>query len=78
MAAAAARAFSVIVSVSGASSAKTANLDYSEGERVRHKKFGDGTIIKVQKFEKDAMLEISFDSGETKRLMAVFAKLTKI
>ena len=64
--------------VSSATSASAANLDYSEGERVRHKKFGDGTIIKVQKFEKDAMLEIAFDSGETKRLMAAFAKLEKI
>jgi DNA helicase-2/ATP-dependent DNA helicase PcrA len=54
------------------------NIDFDPGDRVRHKKFGDGTIIQVQKFEKDAMLEISFDSGETKRLMAVFAKLTKI
>ena len=56
----------------------TVNLDYEIGERVRHKKFGDGTIVAMQKFEKDAMLEIAFDSGETKRLMAVFAKLTKI
>lgn len=64
--------------VSSATSAGSANFDYSPGERVNHKKFGNGTIIAVQKFEKDAMLEITFDSGETKRLMAVFAKLTKI
>jgi len=64
--------------VSASSSADKVSLDYTAGERVHHKKFGDGTIIQVQKFEKDAMLEISFDSGETKRLMAVFAKLTKI
>ena len=64
--------------VTSGTSAPTVSLDYSTGERVRHKKFGDGTIIQVQKFEKDAMLEILFDSGETKRLMAVFAKLTKI
>lgn len=64
--------------VSSSTSAKDVNIDFDPGDRVRHKKFGDGTIIQVQKFEKDAMLEISFDSGETKRLMAVFAKLTKI
>lgn len=64
--------------VSSATSAGTVNLDYEIGQRVHHKKFGDGTIIAMQKFEKDAMLEITFDSGETKRLMAVFAKLTKL
>lgn len=59
-------------------SAEKFSVDYSAGQRVRHKKFGDGTILSVQRFEKDAMLEIKFDSGETKRLMAVFAKLEKI
>lgn len=64
--------------VSSAASAVSAEIDFAPGERVHHKKFGDGTVRTVQKFEKDAMLEISFDSGETKRLMAAFAKLTKI
>ena len=64
--------------ITSSTSSPAVNLDYTSGERVHHKKFGDGTIIQVQKFEKDAMLEITFDSGETKRLMAVFAKLTKI
>ncbi len=52
--------------------------DFSVGDRVRHPKFGDGTIVAVQRFERDAMLELKFDSGETKRLMAVFAKLEKL
>ncbi|MBE7015352.1 MAG: DNA helicase PcrA [Ruminococcaceae bacterium] len=64
--------------VSSATSSSSVDLDYTPGERVKHKKFGTGTIVAVQKFEKDAMLEIAFDSGETKRLMAVFAKLTKL
>lgn len=64
--------------VSASSSAPAAIIDFSPGERVKHKKFGDGTIRAVQRFEKDAMLEILFDSGETKRLMAAFAKLEKI
>ena len=63
---------------SSASSAPAAEIDFSPGERIRHKKFGEGTIRAIQKFEKDAMVEILFDSGETKRLMAAFAKLEKI
>ena len=56
----------------------TYDTDLNVGQRVRHKKFGDGTVTAIQRFEKDAMVEIKFDSGETKRLMAVFAKLEKI
>mgnify|MGYP006338147115 CR=1 FL=1 len=58
--------------------ARTYDTDLNVGQRVRHKKFGDGTVTAIQRFEKDAMVEIKFDSGETKRLMAVFAKLEKI
>lgn len=63
---------------SSASSAPAAEIDFSPGERVRHKKFGEGRILSIQRFEKDAMVEILFDSGETKRLMAAFAKLERI
>ncbi len=68
----------VFKKVASATSAPIAEIDFSPGERVLHKKFGEGTVRAVQRFEKDAMLEIAFDSGETKRLMAAFAKLTKI
>ena len=64
--------------VSSAASAPSVNIDFTPGMRVRHKKFGDGTVSAVQRFEKDALLEIKFDSGEVKRLMAVMAKLEKI
>ena len=53
-------------------------IDFSPSDRVLHKKFGRGTVCAVQRFEKDAMLEIKFDNGETKHLMAAFAKLEKI
>lgn len=64
--------------ISSASSAPTVNIEFAPGDKVRHKKFGDGTVSAVQRFEKDALLEIKFESGETKRLMAVMAKLEKI
>ena len=64
--------------ISSAGSFEAPNIDFSAGERVRHQKFGDGTITAVQRFEKDALLEVKLDNGETKRLMASMAKLEKI
>ncbi|MBQ7751403.1 MAG: DNA helicase PcrA [Clostridia bacterium] len=64
--------------ISSAASFDAPKIDFSAGERVRHQKFGDGTITAVQRFEKDALLEVKLDSGETKRLMASMAKLEKI
>ncbi len=55
-----------------------ASADYSEGERVKHKVFGEGTIISVKKMSNDAMLEVNFDTVGTKKIMANFAKLTKL
>ena len=55
-----------------------ASADYSEGERVKHKVFGEGTIVSVKKMSNDAMLEVNFDTVGTKKIMANFAKLTKL
>ncbi len=51
---------------------------FAEGDRVSHMKFGEGTIVAVTPFERDALLEISFDTIGTKRLMAAYAKLKKV
>jgi len=56
----------------------TAHVDFAVGERVRHNVFGDGTVLSVKKISNDAMLEVAFDSVGTKKLMANFAKITKI
>lgn len=52
--------------------------DFLPGDRVRHRKFGDGTVVSSQSFGKDAILVIDFDNVGAKRLMAAFAKLEKI
>ena len=57
---------------------KNATADFSVGERVKHNIFGEGTVLSVKKISNDAMLEIAFDSVGTKKLMANFAKITKI
>ncbi len=56
----------------------SAEIDFAPGDRVRHKKFGDGTVIASQRFANDAKVEISFDTCGKKILMAAFAKLKKI
>ena len=53
-------------------------INFKPGQHVMHKKFGRGIILSVQRFEKDARLEINFESAGRKQLMAVFAKLEKL
>ena len=57
---------------------KQASAEFSVGERVKHNVFGEGTVVSVKKISNDAMLEIAFDSVGTKKLMANFAKISKI
>ena len=57
---------------------QTVSADYSVGQRVKHNVFGEGTIVSVKKISNDAMLEVAFDSVGTKKIMANYAKLTKI
>lgn len=48
---------------------------YEEGQRVYHKKFGEGTINKIEPEGEDYKLDIQFDKVGNKRLMAKFAGL---
>ena len=48
---------------------------YHAGQRVYHKKFGEGTISKVEPEGEDLKVDISFDKAGNKRLMAKFAGL---
>lgn len=53
-------------------------VTYHPGERVRHRVFGDGAVLSVTPMGNDTLLQIAFDSGETKKLMANFARLETI
>lgn len=57
---------------------KATNTTYEAGERVSHKIFGEGTVISATPASNDYMLEIAFDKVGTKKIMANFAKLTKL
>ncbi len=53
-------------------------FDFKSGDRVRHRKFGNGTVVSSQAFGRDAIVVIDFDTAGNKRLMAAFAKLERI
>ena len=48
------------------------------GDRVIHKKFGEGTVTKKEPEGSDFKLEINFDAYGMKRLMASFARLKRL
>lgn len=57
---------------------KADHLDYKEGDRVRHVKFGDGTVQNIKDGGKDYEVTVDFDTCGVKRMFASFAKLKKI
>ncbi len=57
---------------------KLSSLNYAEGDRVRHSKFGDGTVIAIVSGGKDFEVTVDFDRVGTKKMFASFAKLQKM
>ncbi|MDD5923191.1 MAG: 3'-5' exonuclease [Clostridia bacterium] len=51
------------------------NVNFKTGDRVLHKTFGEGMVIKATPMGKDVLLEIAFSTVGTKKLMAAFANL---
>lgn len=52
-------------------------LKYKIGDKVKHRKFGIGTIMTAQAMGKDMLLVIKFAEGE-KKLLAAYAPIEKI
>ena len=52
--------------------------DYVVGDRVRHIKYGDGTVKAMEKGPRDWKVTVVFDGGDQRILYAAFAKLQKI
>ena len=57
---------------------KYAKLDYSEGDRVRHMKFGEGTVLHIVSGGRDFEVTVNFDQFGIKKMFASFAKLRKL
>ncbi len=56
---------------------KPGGFDFSPGEYVEHKYFGKGKVVSFEKMGQDALIEVDFENGQVKKLMASFAKLEK-
>jgi len=51
---------------------------FAVGDKVKHVTFGEGTILSSRPMGGDTLYEIAFDKVGTKKLMATYAKLTKV
>ncbi len=56
----------------------TNGLDYVEGDRVRHIKFGEGTVLNINDAGRDYEVLVNFDGAGQKKMFASFAKLKKL
>lgn len=54
------------------------SFSFKKGDRVSHRKFGEGMITAITDTSGDTEIEVVFDNVGTRKLMASFAKLKKI
>ena len=59
-------------------SAGNVGLGYGIGDKVRHIKFGTGTVKEIKSGGRDYEVTVDFENGGTKKMFASFAKLQKI
>jgi DNA helicase-2/ATP-dependent DNA helicase PcrA len=57
---------------------KAASLEYGIGDRVRHIKFGEGTVADITEGGRDYEVAVDFDNFGRKKMFASFAKLKKL
>lgn len=57
---------------------KADGLDYTTGDRVRHIKFGEGTVQNIVEGGRDYEVTVEFDRVGVKKMFASFAKLVKV
>jgi len=62
----------------GAPSTPSGGLGYAVGDRVKHIKYGEGTILAIVKDVRDFKVTVDFDAYGNKIMYAAFAKLIKI
>ena len=57
---------------------KSDSLAYGAGDRVRHVKFGEGTVLDIKEGGRDFEVTVEFDTAGVRKMFAMFAKLVKI
>lgn len=53
-------------------------LSYGVGDRVRHVKFGEGTVLDIREGGRDYEVTVEFDTAGVRKMFAMFAGLEKI
>ena len=66
------------ITVGRAPRTATPRETFRAGDRVRHATFGEGDVLSVKPMGADVLYEIAFDRVGTKKLMATYARLTKV
>ena len=57
---------------------KGGKLPYGVGDRVKHIKFGEGTVTAITEGGRDYEVTVDFDGPGTKKMFAAFARLQKV
>ena len=57
---------------------KEKGLDYGVGDRVRHMKFGEGTVTQITEGGRDFEVTVEFGTAGVKKMFAGFARLVKL
>lgn len=70
--------FSDMAGISKGAPSMSGTLSYGEGDRVRHIKFGEGTVKAIVEEPRDYQVTVEFDDYGPKKMLAAFAKLQKI
>ena len=58
--------------------AAPSSATFAVGDRVKHKVFGEGTVLSITPMGNDQLIEAAFDKVGTKKIMANFARLEKV
>ena len=56
---------------------KTRFEKFSPGDRIRHAMYGAGQVLSARDMGGDVLYEVEFDNGQTKKLMATYARLMR-
>jgi DNA helicase-2/ATP-dependent DNA helicase PcrA len=61
-----------------ASNEATGFFDYAAGDKIEHKMWGAGEVVKVKKLKDDVEIDVVFESAGLKHLLVSFAPIRKI
>ena len=72
------QSFSALQKGSQLTAEKGGKLSYGVGDRVRHVKFGEGTVLDIKEGGRDYEVTVEFDGAGVRKMFAMFAKLVKV